>query len=158
MVRATRGSFSGPMTISATAPISAILSKPKSITRRYDSRLGLGLDVHRVRVVGLVARDLLRRRHRRVLGRLRAALHAVLEALDRGAQIAADVLQLLGAEDQHDDQQHDQPMPDAETTHDVLLKTTNDSRRTGPERRAAPSRGRTPRGVVAVPRDRGSTL
>src|SRR5450830_1025902 len=32
-VRATRGSFSGPMTIKATAPISAILEMPRSIMK-----------------------------------------------------------------------------------------------------------------------------
>jgi hypothetical protein len=31
-VRATFGSFSGPMTINATAPISAIFEMPRSIT------------------------------------------------------------------------------------------------------------------------------
>ncbi len=38
-----------------------------------------------------------------------------LEALDRTTEIAADRLQALRAEDQHDDQEHDQPVPDTET-------------------------------------------
>src|SRR4051812_29899963 len=110
------------MTIKATAPMSASLSKPKSIMRRQAtaSRPGLGFDVDRVRVVR-------RRRTGDLLRRLRggvggAVTDAVLEALDRAAEVGADVLQLLGAEDQHDDQQHDQPMPDAERSHDEYSK------------------------------------
>src|SRR6185437_9924822 len=49
------------------------------------------------------------------------ALHALLESLDGAAQVLADIAKLLGAEDQHDDQQHDQPMPDAQSTHCSLL-------------------------------------
>src|SRR5439155_23470175 len=68
-----------------------------------------------------LADDLLRR-----LGALRRGLalrtlHAVLEAFHRAAQVLADVAQLLGPEDQHDDEQHDQPVPDAQSTHIVLL-------------------------------------
>jgi len=40
---ATRGSFSGPMTISATAPISAILDIPRSITANDQCASGLVL-------------------------------------------------------------------------------------------------------------------
>ena len=52
------------------------------------------------------------RRSARLVGR--AFLHAFLETLDRAAEILTDVAQLLGAEDQHDDHQNDQPVPDAE--------------------------------------------
>src|SRR5690606_38934442 len=45
-------------------------------------------------------------------------LHAFLETLDGAAEIFADIAQLLGAEDEGDDDQDDQPMPDTETTHD----------------------------------------
>src|SRR5437868_5566915 len=102
------------MTISDTAPISKSLSNPKSIMRKRTVRSGLvlGLDVDRVGVGRLMAGDLLRWRHGSV-GRLVGALYAVLEALDCGAEIGADVLELLGTEDQHHDQQHDQPVPDA---------------------------------------------
>ncbi len=41
-------------------------------------------------------------------------LHAFLEPLHRTAKILADVAQLLGAKDQYDDDQYDQPVPDAE--------------------------------------------
>src|SRR5450755_1609805 len=46
------------------------------------------------------------------------ALHPVLEPLHRAAEILPDVAQLLGAEYQDDDQQHDQPVPDAQSAHD----------------------------------------
>jgi hypothetical protein len=62
------------------------------------------------------AGDLLRG-GRRLVGL--ATLDAVLEALDGAAEVGADVLELLGAEDQHHDQQHDQPVPDAERTHEI---------------------------------------
>src|SRR4029079_12505543 len=112
------------MTTRATALMSASLSKPKSImTSRPGARSArrsaprrLRLDVDGARVERPSGADALRRRGR--IGRARGAVaDAVLEALHRAAEIAADVLQLLGAEDQHDDQEHDQPMPDAERTH-----------------------------------------
>src|SRR5207248_6216581 len=76
--------------------------------------LGFALD----RLTG----DLLRAfaRSRRLLLTLRG-LHAFLEALHRTAQVLADVAQLLGTEDQYDDEQDDQPVPDAQSTHIVLL-------------------------------------
>src|SRR6478672_6835667 len=123
-VRATRGSFSGPMTISATAPMRAIFEMPRSITacplRRRRSRLVARLDVDgalvdRRRRAGHLACG----RHRRF--RRGAVSHAVLEALDGTAEIGAHVLQLLGAKHQHDDQQNDQPMPDGKRTHGQLL-------------------------------------
>src|SRR3990167_7884905 len=112
------------MTISATAPITINFSMPRSIMRgmpagaarrpaRNCSRPVLCFHVDRGLVVGarlLGAGDLARRRDRR-FGR-GALLYAVLEDLHSAAQVGADVLQLLGAEDQHDDQQDDQPMPD----------------------------------------------
>src|SRR5689334_6826205 len=112
------------MTTRATALISAILSKPKSIMESRPGARGargsasrrLRLDVDGARIERALAADALRRRRR--IGRARRAVaDAVLEALDRAAEVAADVLQLLGAEDQHDDQEHDQPVPDAERTH-----------------------------------------
>src|SRR5215207_6899619 len=104
-VRATRGSFSGPMTISATAPINMSLSKPKStivpsranrcaIPRRArspGSGLGLCFHVHRVGVRGLAAGSHLLGGPDGVCGRLAAGLHAVLEALDSAAEIGADI-------------------------------------------------------------------
>src|SRR5690606_14217879 len=50
-----------------------------------------------------------------------AFLDAFLEAAHRSAQVGPDIAQLLGPEDQQDDHQHDQPVPDAETSHYVLL-------------------------------------
>src|SRR6188474_1865018 len=101
-VRATRGSFSGPMTMSATAPISAILSKPKSIMRVGTARSGsrLGFDVDGVGVGrSLVGADL--RRHRGIGARRATVAHAVLEALDGAAEVRTHVLQLLRAEHQN---------------------------------------------------------
>jgi hypothetical protein len=48
-------------------------------------------------------------------------LHAVLEALDGAAEILADVTQLLGTENEHDDDQNDQPVPNGKTAHGCLL-------------------------------------
>src|SRR5258708_7274743 len=42
------------------------------------------------------------------------ALHAFLEALHRAAEVRAHVAQLLRAEDEQHDDEHDQPMPDAQ--------------------------------------------
>src|SRR6185503_13433304 len=136
MVRATRGSRSGPITISATTPMTSSSENPMSNIARglemkkapqgrlmsyvpRESRSGLvfGLAAHFA--FDRLGGDLPRRR----LGRLvRAAFaHAVLEAAHRAAKIRADVAQLLGAEDQHHDHQDDQPMPDAERAHLSLL-------------------------------------
>ena len=60
------------------------------------------------------------RRRRRLGGRgggVFRRLHAFLEALHGAAQVLPDVAQLLGAEDQDDDEKNDQPMPDAQATH-----------------------------------------
>src|SRR5450432_3442908 len=105
--------------MSATAPMRAILSKPKSImasapgtaARFRRSRLGLGFHVDRARIDRARGADLLGRRVR-IVGRGGAIANAVLEALDGTAEIAAHVLELLGAEDQHHDQKDDQPVPD----------------------------------------------
>jgi len=52
--------------------------------------------------------------------RLRVAvLHALTETLDGRTEIFADVAQFLGSENQRDDDEHDQPVPDAPTTHDL---------------------------------------
>ena len=48
---------------------------------------------------------------------LLVAVQALLEAAHRLAQVLADVLQALGAEHQHHDHQHDQPVPETESTH-----------------------------------------
>src|SRR5664279_2525202 len=115
--------------MSATALMRAILSNPKSIMARAcgryrrargraaarfrQSRLGLGFHVDRARIDRARGADLLGRRGR-VVGRGRTVADAVLEALDGTAEIAAHVLELLGAEDQHHDQKDDQPVPDTE--------------------------------------------
>src|SRR6476660_54004 len=105
------------MTISATALIRASLSKPKSIiaarARAGASAPGLGVDVDGARVECALRADLLRGRGR-VRGRGSAVANAIFEALSGATEIRAHVLQLLGAEDQHDDEKHDQPVPDAE--------------------------------------------
>src|SRR6266568_4268206 len=135
MVRATRGSRSGPMTMSATTAITISSENPTSNTggeeiravpkkesrdlaRRPDARedpsglrllLDLGFDGaarHLGRGAALA---------RLVLG----GFHAVLEAAHRPAEIGADIAQLLGAENEQDNQKHDQPVPNAPGTHSV---------------------------------------
>src|SRR5690606_37350650 len=50
-------------------------------------------------------------------------IHGVLEALDGTTQVGTEVLELLGAEYQQDDDQYDQQLPNAYAAqaHDVLL-------------------------------------
>src|ERR1700712_4621169 len=108
-VRATRGSFSGPMTTSATTPISAIFSRPRSNTVFGDSGLLTRFDVDRRLVGGRIRGHVAGRWHHRVGAR--SVFNTVFEALDGTAKIAAHVAQLLGTEHHHHDQQHDQPVP-----------------------------------------------
>src|ERR1700693_4088822 len=117
-VRATFGSRSGPMTISATTAMTTISENPTSNMRAAtDLRRFLLLRLAFDRRAGDLLCGLRRRRGLFALRRL----HALLEAFHRTAQILADIAQLLGAEDQHDDQQYDQPVPDAQSTHVSLL-------------------------------------
>src|ERR1700682_252143 len=131
-MRAVFGSRSGPITISATTAMTTISEKPTSnmeaivpfaaqTLAAWAGGCGAAfISAGRLHLVSRVlahfafdggARDLRRR-----LGRRRgvgfAALHPFLEALHRPTQILAHVAQLLRAEDEHDDQQDDQPMPD----------------------------------------------
>src|SRR6185437_8196056 len=126
-VRATRGRRSGPITTSATMPITSISENPTSNMmalpmRRAGSNgrggrrgsallllLDLALDG------AALGGDLAGGLHRLV------ALHALLEPLHRAAEVGAHVAQLLRAEDQQHDDEHDEPMPDAERTHEDLL-------------------------------------
>src|SRR5262247_2477451 len=136
-VRATFGSCCGPITISATMamtsnsenPMSNMLGEEKEERRkeqhlpdeiRWRLRLSplaslLGLRFRRFllrfAVDGLAGAG---RNLRLGLGGLVfLGLHAVLEALHGGAQVGAQVAQLLGAEDHQYHHQHDQPVPDA---------------------------------------------
>src|SRR5690606_40011754 len=83
-------------------------------TRRSGSGVGLfaGLDVDRIGVAGLL------RDGRLGGGFVLRVFHAFLEAFDRTAEILADVTQFFRAEDQGHDDQDDQPVPDAEATHE----------------------------------------
>src|SRR5262245_4761116 len=135
-VRATFGSFSGPITSSATTAMTSSSEKPMSnivpggpkkeagrarrprgsVTRAPPaSGLGAGL------LLDLAFDGLARHLRWRAAAVRRAfrgaALHPVLEALHRVAEVRSDVAQLLRAEDEHDDQQHDQPVPDADRSH-----------------------------------------
>src|SRR5204863_7052661 len=68
------------------------------------------------------------RRGRARLRGLVGLAHAVLEAAYRAAEVRADVAQLLRPEDhQHDDQQDD-PVSDAPSTHGFLLLSTGEHR------------------------------
>src|SRR5690606_31311991 len=84
------------------------------------SRLALGVDINGVDVLTVGVADLLGR----LLGGA-AVLHAVLEALHRRTEVRADVLELLGAKHHHHDEQHDQPVPNAERTHDHSPKNAH---------------------------------
>ncbi|CEE83237.1 hypothetical protein XAC2852_860008 [Xanthomonas citri pv. citri] len=53
-------------------------------------------------------------------GRLVVVVHAFLEFLDRAAEILGTAGEPLGTEHQQHDHQHDQPVPNAETAHDLL--------------------------------------
>src|SRR5688572_23416808 len=126
-----RGSFSGPITMSATTPITISSEKPISNIGPYEQKgarwaplawnrtersgllLGLALDF----AFDRLATDLVRRRHGGLRLFAAAFPHAVLEAAHRAAKVGAHVAQLLRAEDQHHDHQNDQPMPDAERAH-----------------------------------------
>src|SRR5471030_3179369 len=128
-MRATFGNFSGPMTMSATTPITASLVRPRSIIRYQPwpdgTRSCGGVPIpsqlaflFRVDVDGAVVDHLRRRGGRRCRsggGRRRLVIvtaHAILEALDGLADVGTHVADFLGAEHQHDDDQQDQPVPD----------------------------------------------
>ena len=141
-MRAVFGSLSGPITISATTAMTTISEKPMSNMRVCAAAFDVAPagahgaaptpDAERATDVfsfltspsivvpaiccGGASAALLRG-----VGLGLGALHAFLEALHRAAQVLPDVAQLLRAEDQHDDQQYDQPVPDAQSTHVVLL-------------------------------------
>src|SRR5690242_14583344 len=97
----TRGSFSGPSTMSArTKMIRTSKNRPSN-----RSRAPLGLAVALLRLgelgVGAFGAQLLRRGVLLLL----ALAHRLLEATDRVAEIRADRAQLLGSEhDEHDEQ------------------------------------------------------
>src|SRR5690606_33612227 len=119
MVRATFGSFSGPMTMSATAPTTMSSVKLKSNMpsyRKQQSGAGfvffVSLDIDRV-VLDTLGLDL--------AGRVfLAVLHALLEAAHCAAEVLAHVTQLLGTEDERHDDQNDKPVPNTERTHELL--------------------------------------
>src|SRR5205814_4600897 len=102
----TRGSFSGPSTISArTKMISNSENRPSNRSR---APLGLRVallrgDVRGLRVVRALGADLLRRSALLLL----ALAHGLFESAHGGAEIGADAAQLLRAEhDEHDEQDH----------------------------------------------------
>jgi hypothetical protein len=104
------------MTTSATTPMIASLDNPRSIMegkpqqahagRANGSGFGffLGLDVD-----GRFVGHLLDRGGWLVF----LALDAILETLDGLADVGAHIADFLGAENQHHDDQHDQPVPNA---------------------------------------------
>ena len=52
-----------------------------------------------------------------------AVEHRAEPALHRRAEVRAHIAQLLGAEHHHHHHQHDQPVPNAQSTHRGLLKS-----------------------------------
>src|ERR1043165_1757677 len=128
-MRAVFGSRSGPMTIKATTAMTTISEKP--ISNMGSDRFARAARCRPLVIDGLstasprgarrshflrwllahfaldcLAGDLRRRlRRRRILGVCLAALHALFEAFDGATQILTDVSKLLGAENQHHDQE-----------------------------------------------------
>src|SRR5437773_9629085 len=66
---------------------------------------------------------------RSALGMLvgRGIFHAVLESAYGPAQVGADVTEFFRAENEQNDQQHDQPVPNAPGTHGVTLSCVSAS-------------------------------
>src|SRR6266571_5241986 len=138
MVRATRGSRSGPITMSATTAITISSENPTSNTEgerivqkrsrdrsrhpdQAEDPSGLGL------VLDLAfdgAATQLRLGRRSALGMLvgRGIFHAVLESSYGPAQVGADVTEFFRAENEQNDQQHDQPVPNAPGTHGLPFR------------------------------------
>src|SRR5258708_4506262 len=112
-VRATLGRRSGPITTSATMPTT------KSSDNEMSNMPGVRRGATRCEAASalLLVLDLALDGQARGgdLARLLRllALHAVLEALDGPAEVAAHVAQLLGPEDEQHDHQDDDPVPDA---------------------------------------------
>src|SRR5688572_21007870 len=109
------------MTTSATMAHTIISEKPMSNMRGWAEASGLAARLAFLLVADLTLDGGAGRGGgdfaRGLLGLLGLSLHAVLEALHGAAQVGAHVAQLLRAENQQHDEQHDQPMPDAERTH-----------------------------------------
>src|SRR4051812_41146395 len=108
------------MTTSATTPTTTISENPISNMGTEALHLRRRLLAHLAfdRPARYLGRWFRGRGRRVVLG----ALHAFLESLDRTAEVLPDIAQLFRAEDQHDHHEHDQPVPDAQSTHRCLRK------------------------------------
>jgi hypothetical protein len=48
-------------------------------------------------------------------------LHTVLKTFDRATQVATDIAKFLGPEDEQHNDEHNKPVPNAETSHGDLL-------------------------------------
>src|SRR2546423_3555630 len=140
-MRAVLGRRSGPITISATTAMTTISEKPMSNMGWERFAQWTRCRPFEVEGPSTASPRAARRSHflrrllahftfdrlagdlwgrlgrRRSLGVGLAGLHAFLEALDRPTQVLTDVAELLRAENQHDDQKDDQPVPNAQSTH-----------------------------------------
>src|SRR5207249_2785139 len=139
-MRAVFGRRSGPMTISATTAMTTISEKPMSNMEWEQFARAAGRRPFQNGGLSKASPQAARRSHflRRLLahfafdrlaGNLRwrfrrrrfsvrfAALHPLFEALDGAPEVLAHVAELLRAENQHDDQKDDQPVPNAQSTH-----------------------------------------
>src|SRR5690606_2163092 len=143
--RATRASSRGPRTSSPTRKSTVISSNDTPAPALLPLVLGVFLCVGPFglrgrRPLGLLLRDT--RRRRRVL-----ALHRLAEALDRAAQVGADVLEPAGAGPAKRYRQHDQQLPGTDSTESHCVSpyvsdaTLSSSRRptASPDRRGAPA-------------------
>src|SRR5436853_15215 len=94
---------------------------------QLDLAVDVGLDVLDLALDGATAQLGLGRRS--ALGMLVGGgfLHAVLESAYSPAQVGADITEFLGAENEQNDQQHDQPVPNAPGTHDLTLSCVSAS-------------------------------
>src|SRR5690606_26584016 len=84
-------------------------------------------------------------------GGLVIVAHALLELLDRAAQVLGAAGQALGAEDQQHDREHDQPVPDAQTAHGLSRMYVGGKRRIA-QPAASPPRAAVTGPAAAAPR------
>src|SRR6478735_6875313 len=91
---------------------------PPQVGSRQDALADLALDRRNLRRFDALVLDGLRRLGLDRLGRFLVG-HALLEGLDALGDVAHQLGNLAASEQQHDDDAHDDPMPDAYATHTI---------------------------------------